>query len=83
MPRFYFHVEDGTFQRDEVGRELTSEAEARVEAVRASGDHLSGRPQELWESQRWRMLVTTDVGPALFGIEVVPVSGAELVPWRR
>ena len=83
MPRYFFHTEDGEFVRDKEGTELEGENAARVEAVRLAGETLRDRPQELWESRRWRLLVAPANGPALFGIEVQPVTGRHLVPWRH
>ena len=83
MPKYFFHVEDGKFTRDDIGIALTDDKAARIEAVKRSAQILGDRPQELWESRRWRMLVSPEIGPALFGIEVNPVDGAFLVPWQH
>ena len=83
MPRYFFHVEDGEFTRDTVGLELTDDAAARTEAVQRSGRYLADRPQEVWETRRWRLLVAPYGMPALFGLEVTPVDGRHLVPWQH
>ena len=83
MPRFFFHVEDGGFNCDREGTELTDDAAARVEAVRLARQLLSARPQALWEENRWRLLVEPSSGPALFGLEIRPVDGRYLTPWQR
>ncbi|HMJ92736.1 MAG TPA: hypothetical protein VK472_01420 [Allosphingosinicella sp.] len=43
MPRFYFHLCDGTgFVEDEEGRELADPEAARVLAIRAARDVMAG-----------------------------------------
>ena len=83
MSRYFFHVEDGVFTRDRDGMELLDDAAAKVEAVRRTGECLAARPQEFWETQRWRILIAPEDKPALFGIEVTPVDGRYLVPWQH
>ncbi len=83
MPRFFFHSEDGSLVHDEEGTELADTGAARVEAVRLSGALLIDRPQALWESTRWRLLVTDESGLILFTIEVNTFLGAEVLPWPK
>ena len=61
MPRYYFHVEDGKVQCDDVGLELRDIATAQTEALRVSGELLNGGPYttaHLWNGAPWRMWVT-------------------------
>ena len=83
MPRYFFHIEDGEFTRDQVGMELPDDVAAKVEGVRRAGESLAKRPQHFWESQRWRILISPAGGPALLGLEVMPVDGRYLVPWQH
>ena len=70
MARYFFHSEDGEFVRDEEGTELRDIAAARVEAVKVAAEILHERPDELWEHQAWRLIVTDDRDLTLFTIEV-------------
>ena len=81
MPRYFFHSEDGHLEHDQVGTELADAAAARIEAVRFAGALRTERPQALWESTRWRLLVTDERALILFTIEVSTVMGAAITPW--
>ena len=81
MPRYFFHSEDGQLFHDNEGTQLADAAAARVEAVRFAGALLMDRPQALWESTRWRMLVTDERRTILFTIEVSTVIGAAVTRW--
>ena len=83
MPRFFFHSEDGHLEVDEIGTELADAAAARAEAVRFAGALLQDRPQTVWESTRWRMLVTDERKAILFAVEVATVIGASVTPWGQ
>ena len=83
MPRYFFHSEDGFLEHDGEGTELADQAAARVEAVRLAGGLLQDRPQALWESTRWRLLVTDVTGMILFTIEVNTAIGAAVLPWPK
>ena len=81
MPRYFFHSEDGRLEHDHEGTELADVGAARTEAVRFAGSLLSNRPQALWESTRWRLLVTDESALILFTIEVNTAIGAAVLPW--
>ena len=81
MPRYFFHSEDGHLEHDSSGTELPDAGAARIEAVRFAGSLLADRPQALWESTRWRMLVTDENAAILFTIEVNTVVGIDVTPW--
>ena len=83
MPRYFFHSEDGFLIHDKDGTELADTAAARTEAVRLAGNLLMERPQALWESTRWRLLVTNEIGMILFTIEVGTVIGTAVLPWPK
>ena len=83
MPRYFFHSEDGHLEVDNNGTELPDAAAARVEAVRFAGALLLDRPQAVWESSRWRMLVTDERKAILFAVEVTTAVGAAVTPWGR
>ena len=83
MPRYFFHSEDGRLEHDETGTELADTAAARVAAVQFAGALLRDRSQALWESTRWRMLVTDETDAILFTIEMNTVIGSSVVPWSH
>lgn len=83
MPRYFFHSEDGFLIHDKDGTELVDTGAARTEAVRLAGCLLIERPQALWESTRWRLLVTDVTGMILFTIEVGTVIGTAILPWPK
>ena len=83
MPRYYFHSEDGFLLHDSEGTELADQAAARIEAARLSGILLQERPQALWDSTRWRLLVTDETRMILFTIEVSTAIGAAVLPWLK
>lgn len=59
MPRFYFHVEDGTSRPDEEGTELPDLDAAYNEAVVLSGSILQEIGAEaIKSSEPWRVRVT-------------------------
>ena len=55
---------------------MADAAAARIEAVRLAGALLEHRPQILWESAYWRLLVTDENRSILFTIEVRTIMGA-------
>lgn len=81
LPNYFFHSEDGRLIHDSVGTELADPAAARTEAVRFAGALLEARPQTLWESTRWRLLVTDERNSILFTIEVSTIIGAPATAW--
>ena len=82
MPRYFFHSEDGHLTYDSEGTEFADAAAARLEAVRFAGALIGENPENLWESTRWRLLVTDENKAVLFTIEVNTVIGAAVTPWR-
>jgi hypothetical protein len=66
MPCYFFNVEDGVSIPDLNGTELRSLDDARVEAVRRSGELLAENVNGFWEGGPWRMDVKDDWGLILF-----------------
>ncbi len=59
MPRYFFHVRDGTVVLDEVGVELPDMASAQATAVQLSAEILKeGVIIPLWSDLQWRVEVT-------------------------
>ena len=65
MARYFFHVRDGTDFPDHDGIELTSDDEARTQAVIASGEALRDAGNRFWNSGEWEMLVTDITGATI------------------
>jgi hypothetical protein len=69
MPRYFFHVEDGLYLVDDIGKDLAGLDEARDEAIRLSGLALAAKGRALWDKDQWRIWVTDDRDGALFSIQ--------------
>lgn len=67
MPRYFFHVDDGSLEPDMVGAEMADTRAARAEAVRASGSILKDIDGNFWAGGNpWIMSVTDEQGLLLF-----------------
>ena len=60
MPRYFFHLKDGTTRMDEEGVELAGYDEAREAAVVNSGEILRVRPRSHTERAMRRMRIMTE-----------------------
>ncbi len=65
MPRYFFHLKDGTTHTDEGGVELSGPDEAREAAVVNSGEVLRDLGAKFWTSDEWRLWVTDESGATL------------------
>ena len=64
MPRYYFHILDGTSVIDETGVELAGLQAARVEAIELAGAVLrEGISDRFWEGDPWQLVVTDSPSP--------------------
>jgi hypothetical protein len=81
MPRYFFHVDNGTFAPDDTGAELPDLAAARVEAVRAAGEMINEANRSFWDNLTpWNMHVTDSDHHLLFTLEfVAKVASGEAV----
>ena len=66
MPRYFFHVIDGTSARDEDGTELPSIYVAQAEAIRLSGEILRDMGARFWDGTKWRLEVADEQDQVLF-----------------
>ncbi len=66
MPRYFFHVIDGTSARDEDGTELASIYVAQAEAIRLSGEILRDMGARFWDGTQWRLEVADEQDQVLF-----------------
>jgi hypothetical protein len=62
LPRFYFHVRDGSEFIDDEGQELPNLDEAREQAVIAAGEAIRDLGKRFWAGEEWRMDVTDESG---------------------
>lgn len=78
MPRYYFHVCDGTQDIDEQGHELADDLAARREAVRYCCGLLGDDPDLLLADENLRVNVTAEDGHLRFAIVLNAIS----VDWQ-
>lgn len=79
MPRYIFHVRDGTMAPDWNGLELASVADARKMAMRFAGDLLK-ELKRFPDSGDWSLDVTDGQGLILFTLRVALVDAPAAGP---
>ena len=76
MPRFHFNVYNGVSFVDREGQELAGWDEARIEAIRQSGDIIKGEAKRIALGEDWRMEITDERGLVLFRLDFIVVASA-------
>ncbi|MBD2749565.1 hypothetical protein IC232_23065 [Microvirga sp. BT688] len=66
MPRYFFHVNDGSSVRDSEGTELPDIYAAQDQAIRTSGEILRDMGAEFWNGTEWKLKVTDESDQVLF-----------------
>jgi hypothetical protein len=66
MPRYFFHVYDGTAHPDTEGTELSGLNEARLEALETTGQIIRDGGIKSWQVSDWHMEVTDAAGQVIF-----------------
>jgi hypothetical protein len=66
MPRYFFHMVDGTRDEDPRGTELADDKAAFREAVRFAGLALASEPELLLDHLRFRVEVTDEADELVF-----------------
>ncbi len=66
MPRYFFHVHDGSSTRDHEGTELPDIFAAQEEAILLSGELLREMGGKFWNGEEWSLEVTDEAGRILF-----------------
>ena len=66
MPRYFFHVHDGTSVRDLEGTELPDINAAKRDAVRLAAGVLNDNPEQFWNGEDWSIDVCDAHGLLLF-----------------
>jgi hypothetical protein len=74
MPRFFFHIEDHVHEIDEEGQELSSAAEARVQAIIFAGSLLRDEPNLVWDGQQFEVRVTDEAGKPVTAVHVCAID---------
>lgn len=67
MPRYFFHVINGTVLLDHEGIELPDLQAARAMAIRTSGELLYGLGEH-WEGTEWHLEVADEAGQVLLAL---------------
>jgi hypothetical protein len=78
MPRYFFHVHDGTSTLDTEGTELFDIFQAQEEAIRLSGALLSELGGKFWDGEDWSLEVTDEAGRGLFTLRFSAKEGPGL-----
>jgi len=66
MPRYFFHVYDGSSSLDQEGTELPDIYTAQAQAIRTSGEILRDMGAQFWDGAAWRLEVADARGQVLF-----------------
>ena len=83
MPRYFFNVADGSASPDREGTELLDLAEARLEAVRLTGQMFLDDPEEFWRTGEWWVQVADGYHVTLFTLYTTAADGPGVRPSRR
>ena len=66
MPRYFFHVYDGSSSLDQEGTEFPDIYTAQAQAIRTSGEILRDMGAQFWDGTEWRLEVADARGQVLF-----------------
>ena len=78
MPRYFFHVHDGTSKRDDEGTDLPDIFAAQEEAIRMSGALLGEMGGTFWNGEEWSLEVSDEAGRLLFTLRFTAEEGPDL-----
>ncbi len=70
MPRYFFHVYDGSSAPDTDGTELADIYTAQAEAIRTSGKILRDMGAKFWDGAEWKLEVADERSDTLFVLRV-------------
>ena len=71
MPRYFFHLHNGSEQPDREGSDLADMGQVRSEAVRLSSKVLRDMDERFWGHPEWTLTVTDETGAELLGLRVL------------
>lgn len=78
MPRYFFHLRDGSDLPDEVGTELTDLASAQERATRLGAEMLMSQAESFWNDGEWNLRVSDETGLVLFNLCFLAFESAEM-----
>lgn len=80
MPRYFFHVIDGSVDIDTDGTELTGLTEAHSQAITMAGEIMRDARRKFWTGSDWQMHVTDDCRRTLFKLKFSAEETDEAAP---
>ena len=72
--RYFFNLAGAVHDPDNLGREIGSLSDARIEAVKFAGEYLRDRPEIIWLGEEFRIEVTDEERQILFTFIAVGVD---------
>ena len=69
MPRYFFHIEDGSIVHDDEGTELKDLAVAKCEAVKLAGQMICDAAGDFWDREEWKLTAADEDGLTLFCLQ--------------
>jgi hypothetical protein len=66
VPLFFFHIDDGGPDEEQLSLTLPDLLAARNEATRFAGEMLRDQPAALWRAKAWTVTVSDETGATLF-----------------
>jgi hypothetical protein len=69
LPRYFFHVVDGSVSIDSDGTVLANLAEAHSQAITMAGEIMRDARRKFWSGNDWQMHVTNDAKRTLFKLK--------------
>lgn len=82
MPRYFFHIQDGSDFHDEEGTVLGGVEAARAEASRVAAAHLRDHPCDLWGDRVITVTAQDHRGLTLFTVTITGHDAAAVVADR-
>jgi len=70
MPRYFFHIHNGSERPDTEGTDLAGMGQVRSEAVRLTGEILRDMGGRFWRHPEWTLTVTDETGVEVLGLRV-------------
>ena len=80
LPRYFFHVVDGTVSIDTDGTELRGLPEAHSQAIAMAGEIMRDARRKFWTGNDWQMHVTDDSKRTLFKLKFSAEEAEEFPP---
>lgn len=80
MPRYFFHIQEGTAAPDVEGIELPGLAEARRLAVQTACAMIGHSVEDFWGTGEWQMRVTDEAGLEQFRLTFFATDAPATAP---